>query len=159
MVEHLVEVSQTKYSSCVKRSEDYECQILPPDCTTMRIQGITPSVATLFLRSTRNQLGNVLPTHGTVRSNRILNFLSSSAFYFPVRAVVGFTLATSLQVIIPSLAALVLRSTRNQRISSQFLQPYAGTAFFNFLFSSAVQRPARAIMSDRFLSPMYHAIY
>jgi hypothetical protein len=78
-----------------------------------RIQGIIPSAPTLNVRSTRNEQGNRDPILVTLRLYRMLQLavLDSCPFTLaPTRSA-----AVGIQDIVPSMPALLLRSTQNPR--------------------------------------------
>jgi hypothetical protein len=79
------------------------------------IQDIVPSLITLYLRSTRNEHGNCGPILATVCLNRIYSLLSSSAVHLSVRIHYHRRVVAGIQDIVPSVPALIFRSTWNQR--------------------------------------------
>jgi hypothetical protein len=76
-------------------------------------QGIMPSLATLYFRSTRNQCGNCSPILATVRLYRILQL---TVFYWcPFTRTFIRSADAGIQGMMPSVATLYFRSTWNQR--------------------------------------------
>jgi hypothetical protein len=78
-----------------------------------RIQCFMPSIAALFFRSTGNQRGNILPILATVRSYRLLQLPVFECC--PTTRTCCRRVDVEVQSIMPSIAALVPRSTWDQR--------------------------------------------
>jgi hypothetical protein len=77
------------------------------------IHGFMPSVATLIIRSTRNQRGNCFPILATVRLYRILQLCVLGVS--PITRASTRPVDAGIQDILPSVFTLTFRSTRNHR--------------------------------------------